>query len=121
GVMRAAETFDYRRGLRFTTYAGWWVRHALNRALSTQGRTIRLPSHLLGTRYRLRQQERELSLELGREPTEDELAGRIGLSPEKVRAARAVPSRALSLDAPVNGETDATLGDFVPDPASGSA
>lgn len=121
GIMRAAETFDYRRGVRFTTYASWWIRHALNRALSTQGRTIRLPSQVLGIRSRLRQQERELSLELGREPTEDELAVAAGLPLEKVRDVRAAVSRALSLDAPVAGETGATLGDFVPDPTSGSA
>lgn len=121
GILKATEKFDYRRGLRFSTYAGWWVRHALNRALSDQGRTIRMPVHFLEKQYRLRQHERELGLELGRKPTDAEVAARARLSIEELHAIQSVPRHTLSLDVPVATDTDATWSDFLADRDTPSA
>lgn len=93
--MRAVDKFDHRRGIKFGTYAGWWIRHAINRALSDYARTIRVPVHVLDTRYKVRRAAQQLSQQTGREPTEAELSKRTGLPPEKGRPRDFHPARAV--------------------------
>lgn len=113
GLMRAVDKFDYRRGVRFGTYASWWIRHALNRALSDQSRTIRIPVHLLETRYKVARVAQGLSQERGHEPTEAELSYRSGVAPEKIRMLSSIPMEPVSMDKPVGPDGDARIGDFV--------
>ncbi|AUX21577.1 uncharacterized protein SOCEGT47_020630 [Sorangium cellulosum] len=114
GLMRAADKFDPRRGHRFTTYASWWVEQQMTRAVAEQVRTIRVPLHFQERRRRVWRARRELAPELGREPTEDELAEESGLSPEDVRAALELAPEPLSLQAPVGEQQDTVLGDLIP-------
>ncbi|MFT3775035.1 MAG: sigma-70 family RNA polymerase sigma factor [Minicystis sp.] len=115
GLMKAADKFDHRRGLRFSTYAIWWVRQQLTRAILEQAKTIRVPVHLATTRQRVRRLARAFEQAHGRAPSEAELGAESGLVPEKVRAALAPAPEPVSFDTPAGQDDEAKLGDFVPD------
>ena len=114
GLMRAADKFDWRRGHKFSTYATWWIRQAITRALADQGRTIRLPVHMSDRIRRLYRATRKLEQTLGREPTMVELAKEMELSPDKVEQVIEITQRPLSLERPVGEEQDSELGEFIP-------
>ena len=115
GLMKAVERFDYRRGNKFSTYATWWIRQGVSRALAVQSRTIRVPVHMVEIIYKLTKARRRLFQELGREPTVEDIAREIDLSPGRVLEISRISERTLSLEAPVNDTDESTLGDFVPD------
>ena len=115
GLMRAADKFDYQRGNRFSTYATWWIRQAITRALSDQGRTIRLPVHINEEVRKLRATEESLADRLGRQPTDEEVATEMGMLISRVRWLQGVSRRTVSLEAPIGEEGDSSLGDFVID------
>lgn len=109
GLMRAAEKYDWEKGFKFSTYATWWIRQAMMRAMADQGRTIRVPSHVVELLHRLAKAERELAVEMEREPTLAEIAHRTMLEPERILELRQISSVTISLDAPVGSDEDSQL------------
>ncbi len=120
GLIRAVDKFDYRRGFKFSTYATWWIRQAITRALADQARTIRVPVHMVENINRLVRVQRQLIQEIGREPTPEEIAAEMGVSPAKVREIQKIGQEPASLHQQVGEEGDAQLGDFVEDRDSAS-
>lgn len=115
GLMKAVDKFDYQRGYKFSTYATWWVRQAITRAIADQARTIRIPVHMIETINKMVRTQRQLQQELGREPTTEELAKRLDLSVPKVRKVLRIAQEPISLETPVGEEEESHLGDFIID------
>jgi len=115
GLMKAVDKFEYRRGYKFSTYATWWIRQALTRGITDQARTIRIPVHMFEMANKIVRTSRKMLNETGREPTPEELAGKLGMPIEKVRRVLKLTKEPLSIETPIGDEEDARLGDFIED------
>jgi RNA polymerase primary sigma factor len=118
GLMKAVDKFEYRRGYKFSTYATWWIRQAISRGTADQARTIRIPVHMIDAITKIVRASRHLLNEIGREPTPEELAEKLGMPLEKVRKVLKIAKEPLSLETPVGDEEDSHLGDFIEDTAT---
>lgn len=115
GLMKAVDKFDYSKGFKFSTYATWWIRQAINRAIADQARTIRIPVHMVETIHKVARYQRQMLQELGREPTAEEIGQKMGMGPDKVRDILKIAQEPVSLETPIGEEEDSHLGDFIPD------
>jgi len=115
GLMKAVDKFEHRKGYKFSTYATWWIRQAITRSIADQARTIRIPVHMIETINKVIRVSRRLVQEYGREPTPDEIAGALDLSPEKARSILKIAQEAISLETPIGDDGDSSFGDFIED------